>query len=313
MKDPVFSGKDVAEAVRVASRTLSLPEAGLRYVVLDRGQAGGRGLSATEARIAVLLEKPGQPDRAVAGDDDGPERSRQGRARRQDDAEPAVASSARGSEPADVVRGMLEAWAEAAEGELTVAIQESRDVFEVMIAGSGTGRFLEPSGEALDALEHVIERLIGREVAPRRVRVRCEGYREYRDELLRERALELARQVTSDGVARTTGPLNSYERRVVHVAIEGIEGLETYSVGEGSGRRVTIAACGARATSPSAPESETVTSGAGDEQAGSATSPPETTAVEAPREPEASRAADAPQFDYARFDRPPRGGRAELM
>lgn len=61
MRDPVFVGKDVAEAVRLASRTLAVPESTLRYVVLDPGQVGGRGLSATEARIAVLIEKPVRP------------------------------------------------------------------------------------------------------------------------------------------------------------------------------------------------------------------------------------------------------------
>jgi predicted RNA-binding protein Jag len=47
--------------------------------------------------------------------------------------------------------------------------------------------------------------------------------------------------VRADGVARTTDPLNSYERRVIHVALSTEEGVVTFSVGEGSGRRVTVA------------------------------------------------------------------------
>ena len=58
MKDRVFSGSDVSEAVALAAANLGLPLAQLRYVVLEAGSPGGRGLSPTPARIAVLLEDP---------------------------------------------------------------------------------------------------------------------------------------------------------------------------------------------------------------------------------------------------------------
>jgi spoIIIJ-associated protein len=71
--------------------------------------------------------------------------------------------------------------------------------------------------------------------------VDCEGHRETRDEAIRLKARGLAAAVRADGTARVTDPLNAYERRIVHMALAEEPGVTTYSVGEGAGRRVTIA------------------------------------------------------------------------
>jgi spoIIIJ-associated protein len=71
--------------------------------------------------------------------------------------------------------------------------------------------------------------------------VACPGYRETRDESLRAEALALAQAVRSDGRPRESRPLNSYERRIIHVVVSEEPGLRTFSVGEGAERRVTVA------------------------------------------------------------------------
>jgi spoIIIJ-associated protein len=58
---------------------------------------------------------------------------------------------------------------------------------------------------------------------------------------LSEQAHALAAEVRADGKPRTTTPLNAYERRLIHVALSQVEGVVTYSVGEGADRRVTVA------------------------------------------------------------------------
>lgn len=300
MKDPVFAGKDVAEAVRLASRTLAMPEAALRYVVLDKGQAGGRGLSPTDAKIAVLLDHlAGEGSGASAREDAaGPtevdwEHGRRGgrRAGRRTGEEP----RATGEDAESAVRGVVEELARAAGVELSVTVMDGREAVEVQLDGPGAKLFFEERGETVAALEHVVERLYGRALGGRRVRLRCAGYREYRDEVLRERALELAREVRADGQSRTTSALNAYERRVIHVALEGEAGVMTFSVGEGAGRRVTVAA---RSEEPRTAEaSAAAVSGAG---------------VSVARD--AGVGQEAPVFDARRFDRPPEGGGAsELM
>ncbi len=318
MRDPVFVGKDVAEAVRLASRTLAVPESTLRYVVLDPGQVGGRGLSATEARIAVLIEKPGPPARPEPVRESGAEEREEGRGRgargNRDE------HSERSARPVDVaagVRELLQRLARATERELNVEVDEGRDTLEVRIGGAGVDVLYDDTGDTIASLEHLIERSFGRDLAQRRVRVRCEGYREHRDGVLREQALDLARQVKGDGVARTTVPLNSYERRVVHVALEPEHEVVTYSVGEGHGRRVTIALAttptDASVTQPTAVESAEPRPVAAVESA--APQMPEATREEnAPTSAPATEATPQPAFDYRRFDRPPLGGATtELM
>src|SRR5204862_2429842 len=100
---------------------------------------------------------------------------------------------------------------------------------------------LEEEGEVFRALEHLLQRAYRDRVSAGRLSVQCEGYRDHRDARLRSRALELARAVEADGKPRRTEALNSYERRIVHMAVSELPALETYSVGEGADRRVTIA------------------------------------------------------------------------
>lgn len=311
MKDPVFSGRDVSEAVRQASRTLAVPEAALRYVVLDPGQPGGRGLAATEARIAVLMQ------RAVTEEEQA-----QGRARRERRREPrpeAVAEALEMHEPAEAARALLAEFARSAGCQIDCDVRDVRDGLEVDITGPGASMFFDPQGETLAALEHVIERLCE---PGARVRVQCQGYREYRDECLRAEALALAGQVSTDGRERTTTPLNSYERRVIHVTLDGHPDVRTFSVGEGRSRRVTVArreqadegppAAGGGAVEDAVPPSETAAADEEPDARGAEVPPAERAAAE---RPETARASEKPsEFDARRYDRPPEGGSApELM
>ena len=93
----------------------------------------------------------------------------------------------------------------------------------------------------LEALEYLLQLMYRRAIEPRRLVVDCEGYRSDRDRALHDEALALAAAVAGDGVPRKMRALNSYERRVVHAALTGHPAVHTFSVGEGSERRVTVA------------------------------------------------------------------------
>jgi spoIIIJ-associated protein len=229
VRDRVFSAPDGEEAVAVAAASLGLPRAELRFVVLDAGTPGGRGLGPTPARIAVLVQEPGPP----------PARER--------DEPPA--------EPGDVrarLRETIRAIAEAGGLEVEAEVEESEEAVVVRLRGSDQGFFLAPEGrgDVLRATEHLLQRLHGAALHPRALRLTCEGFRERRDQALAEEARRLATAVRTDGQPRTMEPLNAYERRVVHLALRGEPGVATYSVGEGPDRRVTVAP----APAPEAPD-----------------------------------------------------------
>jgi len=220
VKDQVFSGRDVEEALAAASRALGLPREGLRYVVLDPGAASGRGLTAQPARVAVLMDRDAPPP-----------------------ARPAAPTPAARAErdPRAGVRAIVRAIAEAAALEVSAETDETPDTLTVKIEGKDVSFFLDDDADVLEGLDHLLQRMYQRALEPRRLVVTCEGFRVERDEGLRRTAQELAAAVRRDGVPRTTRPLNSYERRVVHVALAEEPGIRTYSVGEEGNRRVTVA------------------------------------------------------------------------
>jgi spoIIIJ-associated protein len=222
VKDRLFSGPDVDEALAVAAASLGLPRAELRYVVLEAGTAGGRGLKPTAARIAVLLPEPSRPEE--------PPRDR----------EPAPATP---EDPRSGLRETVRAVAEAGGLDVEAEVEEGERAVVVRLRGPDVAFFLGPEGrgEVLRATEHLLQRLHGAALQPRPLRLTCEGFRERRDEALAEEARRLAAAVRADGQPREMEPLNAYERRVVHVSLQGEAGVTTYSVGEGSARRVTVA------------------------------------------------------------------------
>jgi spoIIIJ-associated protein len=131
--------------------------------------------------------------------------------------------------------------AETASVDLAAEVEQGPDGLVVRLQGPGCAMLLEEDGEVFRALEHLLQRAFRARLESGRLAVQCDGYRNHRDGRLRDQALELAKAVEADGRPRRTEPLNSYERRIVHMVVSERPGLETYSVGEGADRRVTIA------------------------------------------------------------------------
>ena len=232
MSDRVFSGRDVAEALTLAAQALGVSAAKLRYFVLDAGSAGGLGLNPTPARVAVLLagsvKAPTAPRRATSGSQ-----------------APAAGAGAEtpgeGATPGAEIEDVVGALARAAGADVRAEVSATSEAMEVWLRGGDATSFLLQTPGVLEALDHLLHGMFAHRIAPLRLRVECEGHREHREERLRTEAHAVAAEVLRDGQPRTTGPLNSYERRIVHTALAEIEGVITYSVGDGADRRVTVA------------------------------------------------------------------------
>jgi spoIIIJ-associated protein len=217
----MFSGGSIEEALALAARTLGLPREKLRYVVLDPGRPGARGLSPTPARIAILHDDPPRPG-----------------------APPSAAPVIAGPPPEAVplLLEILRALEQALDDSLGAEVREDEEQgLVVRIEGPGRRWLLADEGDALAALDHLLRRILQAQGHAARLTLWCEGWRERRDAALRERALELGRAVRADGQPRRLEPLNAYERRIVHMAVGELGGLVTFSEGEGHERFVTIA------------------------------------------------------------------------
>ena len=96
-------------------------------------------------------------------------------------------------------------------------------------------------GEALKALQHVVDMAFGRKLPEdQRVFVDALDYRKGKDVELRQMAKLLAEKAKQTGLDQQIGPLNPYERRLVHLAVAEVPGVTTESVGDAFSKTVFI-------------------------------------------------------------------------
>ncbi len=127
--------------------------------------------------------------------------------------------------------------------ELRAKLREREETVVLELSGHDASYFLENDGEALEGLQHILNKILARdERFGKRVVVDCEGFRSRRDEELLEKARRAADEALSTGEAVHMDGLNPYERRLIHVELAGREGIHTYSTGDGAIRRLTIEA-----------------------------------------------------------------------
>jgi spoIIIJ-associated protein len=109
------------------------------------------------------------------------------------------------------------------------------------ISGDDLGLLIGWRGENLRALQTVVNLMSGdNEGEGRRLILDVERYRSRREEQVKDLALRLAHRVKRTGQRYTLDPMHAYERRVIHITLEGDEGVRTESTGTEPARRVTI-------------------------------------------------------------------------
>ena len=109
-------------------------------------------------------------------------------------------------------------------------------------SGNKLGVMIGRRGETLDALQYLAS-LVANEKGSGYYRIVIDicNYREKRESTLEALARRTAAQVLRTGRNRALEPMNPYERRIIHTAVQEIEGVVSSSVGDGAGRRVVIA------------------------------------------------------------------------
>jgi spoIIIJ-associated protein len=126
---------------------------------------------------------------------------------------------------------------------VTVTATDSGDGVRVDINGEGSEVFLYQRGEALRALQTIVNTAFRRQLGEDgKVLVDCQGFRRDKDAELRQMAKYLAEKVLQSGGTQEMGPLNSYERRIVHLAVAEIPGVSSESIGDASVKKVIISA-----------------------------------------------------------------------
>lgn len=110
----------------------------------------------------------------------------------------------------------------------------------IILEGEGLGVIIGHRGETLDALQHLVSLAANNSGGYFKVTLNIGDYREKREQTLVSLAQRVAEQVKRTGRNRALEPMSAYERRIIHTAVQEIDGVNSASVGEGSSRRVII-------------------------------------------------------------------------
>ena len=137
----------------------------------------------------------------------------------------------------DFVIGVTEAMGLDVEG----MVEDTPDGPRVNLEGEDAEVLLAHKGEPLQALQHVASTLFRPELPDQqRVVVDCLDFRRDKDTELRQMALFLAEKAKRTGLDQQLGPLNAYERRIVHMAVADQGLAETESIGDAAVKTVII-------------------------------------------------------------------------
>jgi spoIIIJ-associated protein len=238
----------------------------------DGADGNGRG----RGQQRDLAAEQGDGDRAndgavvmagadVAGDDgpgsvEGPRaastRSRRRRGSRTAEGANAVSESTQPTQAPAAAEFDIEGQREAVESFLidllaafgrsdaVVAVALSDDeAIEASVDGAELGLLVGQKGVTLQAVQELVRSMVQRRFVGQthaRVRLDVAGYRARRKVALERFAREVAESVKASGVAKALDPMGSADRKVVHDAVNEIEGVSTVSEGEDAARRVVI-------------------------------------------------------------------------
>jgi spoIIIJ-associated protein len=125
---------------------------------------------------------------------------------------------------------------------LEARVETNQDGIRINLEGEGAETLLARRGEGLQALQHIVDSAFRRQLGGERLLIDCMDYRRGKDNELRQMAKFLAEKAKTSGVEQNIGPLNAYERRLVHLAVAEIPGATSESIGDAAVKVVTISA-----------------------------------------------------------------------
>ena len=123
-----------------------------------------------------------------------------------------------------------------------IRLKEENNIVKVSLTGPDMGILIGYRGETLDSLQYLISLVVnkGHEMEYKRVILDTENYRIKREETLKRLARRIAEKVRRTGRPVKLEPMNPYERRIIHSALQNDFYVNTYSEGEEPFRRVVV-------------------------------------------------------------------------
>ena len=220
------SGKTEEAAIAAALEELGLDRDDVSVEIVERAKSGFLGIGASPAVVRVQYEAPDEELETVA------EAAAESPAAAPAEAQPAAAPAAPAAavdEPESYARirafvsGLLEHMGIQAEIEITA---RDNGGVNVNLSGSNMGAVIGRRGETLDAIQHLTNYAVNRGSDKHmHISVDAESYRAKREESLVRLAEKMAAKAIKYKRSMALEPMNSYERHVIHTALQDYEGV----------------------------------------------------------------------------------------
>ena len=125
--------------------------------------------------------------------------------------------------------------------EITTSFAKEENILTVNVEGDDMGVLIGKRGQTLDSLQYLVSLVINKDVEGYiHVKADTENYRERRKKTLESLAKNIAYKVRRGRRPVTLEPMNPYERRIIHSALQNDRYVTTYSVGEEPYRKVVV-------------------------------------------------------------------------
>ncbi len=228
-----FKGKTKSDAITEACRHFSIPSDRLDYEVVDEGKAGFLGMGARPAVVKARVKEQREEviDPVVTAET------------------PVTASAAVEAEKTvdidvEAVSKKFLADVFAAMGiavEISATYNDPQKSLEVELSGDEMGVLIGKRGQTLDSLQYLISLVVNKGTGEYiRVKVDTENYRQRRRETLENLAKNIAYKVKRTRRPVSLEPMNPYERRIIHSALQNDKYVTTHSEGDEPFRRVVV-------------------------------------------------------------------------
>lgn len=198
-----FKAKTVDEAITAASMELGVASTDLEYEVIDKGTSGFLGIGA----------------------------------------KPAIIKAKKKESFLDDIKEYLDNLFKAMdiEAQITIDYDQENGNMDIDVAGPEMGILIGKRGQTLDALQYLISLFVNKKSESYiRVKLDTENYRARRKDTLENLAKNIAFKVKRTRRSFTLEPMNPYERRIIHSALQNDKYVATRSEGEEPYRKVVV-------------------------------------------------------------------------
>jgi len=224
------SGKSLEEALERAARYFDVLPESLSYEVISEGRGFLSAFTPRVVKVRVWIEET--PQERIPGEEKSPGKEAT------EEAYPSPASLLRAEEE---LGKFFKELMDKMQMEVDFQVQEKDGFLSLFVEGKDAGMLIGKRGETLEALETLLRIAMSKKgFSNVGLQLDISGYRERREEALRRLAEKSAKKVIKEKRRLKLEPMNARERRIIHTSLKDYPEVTTYSVGEGTGRRVVV-------------------------------------------------------------------------